>query len=1092
MCHGFFQIPLESLKQVLQLPFLLSFRSQKTAPLNPLLDILYRPSGDFGGFTKMVTPSDLAQIWQWNEMVPAYVDKCVHVIIQERIDAQPNAPAVCAWDGALTYAELGQFATDLASRLVHLGVGPDTASVIPLCFEKSVWTAVAMLGVLKAGAGFVLIDPHQPEYRLRMIVEQVGANFIVSSLAKSELSSRLAPKSIVLSSQLFESPYSPTGPSLLIPDPSSVVYIAFTSGSTGEPKGACISHRNLASALHHQHQRMGFTTTTRFYDFSSYSFDASIGIFFTTLVAGGCICVPSEDDRRNNLIQSIISLDANTVDLTPSVAAILSPDLVPSLQTLILGGEALQVRDVNRWWDSARVMSFYGPCECTPTSTINCDAKTPEDTIHLGKGAGLVTWLVDPENHHSLVPLGAVGELLLEGPLVGLGYVRDPERTAISFIENPVWLLAGAAGQRGRHGRLYKTGDLVRYRDDGSLVFVGRKDTQIKIRGQRIELGEIENVLRGHAGVNDAVAVLHKDQDNDSEWITAFVTIHDHGAAFQRSFSVEQWERRLTGKWRSIDSGHYILPTRDPTKRELMHDVNDVDMKRIGRWLTGTINPMANNAEANYIPERWVDSEFVLFSRATPTSSNITNLTLHAGAVEFISKIIDSTAALRKTTTILKTDPADLGPQYLTLSSGLLVLNSIIHFFPSQAYLLNVVREALKLEGVKTILFGHVHSNALYRESLAEGAVRLSRETISHHDFRSITEVKLDERELLVNPMFFTSLLDRLPGEIAHIEIIPNETDAGCRLGPFRYTAVIHVSSQDTQLQIRQLNQVEWVDFKEKGLDSQALLSLLQMRSASAFIPVTNIPYSRLVHGQRFLELLQDGGEEATNPGIWTSHTRITQHKQSLSVHDLVDLARHMGRRVEVSWALQSSQRGALTAVFYHDPPTDDKTRVLFRFPPATDRNTSIGMLCSQPRQQDMNEKVEIELLELLRTRLSSYMIPRVIKALDRMPLNNNCKIDRRALAKNVQRRVRQSTPIFEDNMLSESESQVRQIWGNALHIEPITIGRNDRFFDIGGDSITAMKVVLEARSHGLAITVRDVCLLEVHEMAERISSLSL
>ncbi|RYP75279.1 hypothetical protein DL771_002499 [Monosporascus sp. 5C6A] len=1035
----------------------------------------------------MASPSDLAQIWQWNELVPASVHQCVHVIIQKRIDAQPDAPAICAWDGALTYAELGRLASDLARRLIDRGVGPDTASIVPLCFEKSMWTAVAMLGVLKAGAGFVLIDPHQPEHRLRTIVEQVGADLIVSSPAQGQLSSRLAPNSIVLSWQLFESPYNPSGPSLLIPDPSSVVYVAFTSGSTGVPKGALISHGNIASALHHQHGRMGFTAKTRFYDFSSYSFDASIGIFFTTLEAGGCICVPSEDDRRDNLVQSIGSLDANTVDLTPSVVALLSPELVPSVEILILGGEALQVRDVRRWWDSVRVMSFYGPCECTPTSTINYDAKIPEDAVHLGKGVGLVTWLVDPEDHHSLVPLGAVGELLLEGPLVGLGYLDDPERTAASFIEDPVWLLAGAAGRRGRRGRLYKTGDLVRYRDDGSLTFVGRKDTQIKIRGQRIELSEIEHVLCEHAGVDDAVAVVHRDQDNDSAWTTAFVTVHEHGAAFQGSSSLEQWERRLRGESTSTNGGHGVLPRRDFTKWEFMYDAGDIDMKQIGEYLTGIVNPMAKNAEASRLPER-LRSEFALFSLPTAACPSTANLTPHAGAVEFISKIIHATPAVEKTITGLKTAPADLGPQCLAISSGLVVLNSIIHLFPSQAYLFNVVREALKLEGVKTILFGHVHSDALYRESLAEGAVRLFGESISRDDLRSITEVKLDESELLVNPLFFTGLADRLPGEIAHVEIIPDETDTGDRLGPFRYTAVIHVSPQDRQLQIRRASQAEWVDFEKEGFDRPSLLKLVETSSASALIPVTNIPYRRLIHGQRILQLLQDGGEGTTSTSDWISHARIVEDKHSLSVNDLVDLAKQTGRRVEVNWTLQSSQRGALTAVFYHDPPTQDKTRVLFQFPPKDHQgNTSIGMLCSQPRQQDMNEKVEVELLEALRTRLPSYMIPRVIKILDRMPLNNNCKIDRRALEKDAQRKSRQSASISEGKTLSEPEERVRQIWGDALRIEPTTIGRNDRFFDIGGDSISAMKVVQEARKYGLAITVRDVFFLEVHEMAGRI-----
>ncbi|RYP79649.1 hypothetical protein DL769_002838 [Monosporascus sp. CRB-8-3] len=360
--------------------------------------------------------------------------------------------------------------------------------------------------------------------------------------------------------------------------------------------------------------------------------------------------------------------------------------------------------------------------------------------------------------------------------------------------------------------------------------------------------------------------------------------------------------------------------------------------------------------------------------------------------------------------------------------------------------------------------------------------------TGTRDDLRSITEVKPDESELLVNPLFFTGLADRLPDEIAHVEIIPDETDTGDRLGPFRYAAIIHVSSQDTQLQIRQASQAEWVDFEKEGFDRPSLLKLVETSSASALIPVTNIPYRRLIHGQRILQLLQDGGEETTSTSGWISHARIVEDKHSLSVNDLVDLAKQTGRRVEVNWTLQSSQRGALTAVFYHDPPTQDKTRVLFQFPPKDHQgNTSIGMLCSQPRQQDMNEKVEVELLEMLRTRLSSYMIPRVIKILDRTPLNNNCKIDRRALEKDTQRKSRQSASISEGKTLSEPEERVRQVWGDALRIEPTTIGRNDRFFDIGGDSISAMKVVQEARKYGLAITVRDLCFLEVHEMAGRI-----
>ena len=145
--------------------------------------------------------ADLGRLWKWNSTVPAPVERCVHELIEERALAQPNAPAVCAWDGELTYGELDKLATRLAGRLVDLGVGPDV--LVPLCFEKSMWTTVAILGVLKAGGGFVLLDPSLPEQRLQAIVRQVKGSLLLSSVANQTLSSRLAQKVVTVSSGFF-------------------------------------------------------------------------------------------------------------------------------------------------------------------------------------------------------------------------------------------------------------------------------------------------------------------------------------------------------------------------------------------------------------------------------------------------------------------------------------------------------------------------------------------------------------------------------------------------------------------------------------------------------------------------------------------------------------------------------------------------------------------------------------------------------------------------------------------------------------------------------------------------------------------------
>lgn len=474
-----------------------------------------------------VTQTDLENIWAWNKLCPEPIERCVHEIFEEKAQDQPDALAICAWDGDLMYGELDQLATNLANRLTKLGVRPGL--LVPLCFEKSMWTTVAMLGVLKAGGGFVMLDPSLPERHLHLITQQVKADLILSSVSTQALSSRLVRNVVPINRRFFINLNVQENWRLPPGCPFSVMCLNFTSGSTGTPKGIMLTHCNLASALYHQAQSLEFTKESRVYDFSSYSFDASLSQTFTALAAGACLCVPREQDRINNLAQSITSLRANVVALTPSVAQLLGPRDTPTVQSVIFIGELLHLRDITRWWGQVRVLNIYGPSECTPYSVINSHASCPQEATRIGIGAGQVTWVVSPENHDHLLPLGEIGELLLEGPLVGEGYLNDPDKTAMSFIHDPVWLRRGTEKQPGRHGkRLYKTGDLVHYNEDGSLTFVGRKDTQIKIHGQRVELGGIEHCLQEHMteAKQVVVDVIIPKGENSGPVLAAFIHIY--------------------------------------------------------------------------------------------------------------------------------------------------------------------------------------------------------------------------------------------------------------------------------------------------------------------------------------------------------------------------------------------------------------------------------------------------------------------------------------------------------------------------------------------------------------------------------------
>lgn len=423
----------------------------------------------------------------------------MHDIISERANETPNKTAIQSWDGSLSYLQVDRYSTLLASLLRQRGVKAD--DFLPICFEKSRWTVVAVLAVMKAGGTMVMMDPALPIARLQNMAEQVHARTMIVSRSQYDFSTNILPHGnhIVLEEDTF-APFRglQSLPTLPAVSPSSLMYIIFTSGSTGTPKGVQISHRSYSSSAFPRAKAVGYNEGSRVLDFASYAFDVSIDSMILTLANGGCLCIPSDEERLNDINAAMRRMGVNYAGLTPSVARILDLEVIASLEGLGLGGEAASTSDVAFWGQYTRIIIGYGPCECTIGCTVNSNAAKNSDFITIGPGNGAAIWVVDPDDHEVLLPVGAVGELLVEGPIVGQGYLNDPEKTAVAFIQDPSWLVAGHAQYRGRHGRLYKTGDLGKYAPDGSgeIIFVGRKDTQVKLRGQRVELGEIESQLK--------------------------------------------------------------------------------------------------------------------------------------------------------------------------------------------------------------------------------------------------------------------------------------------------------------------------------------------------------------------------------------------------------------------------------------------------------------------------------------------------------------------------------------------------------------------------------------------------------------------
>jgi amino acid adenylation domain-containing protein len=399
---------------------------------------------------------------------------------------------------------------------------------VPLYFEKSMWIIVAILAVLKAGGAFAPLDPKHPRSRYEEILKQTNAKVVLASEKYcSQWAGSVCTVITVSEPSINQIPATTDQMDAAI-YPNNTAYAIFTSGSTGVPKGVLLEHNAVSTSCLGHGQVFGLTPFTRFLQFASYTFDVCITEIITTILYGGCVCVPSENDRRNDLSRVINAMVVNCADITPTVARLLTPECVPTLTTLALGGEHVNREDCKRWKDCSKILNVYGPAECCVTC-VACTTPQELKSGSIGRSIASVSWVVDPENHDKLAPIGSIGELLVEGPILARGYLDDPAKTAAAFINDPIWLVQGGIGHPGRRGRLYKTGDLVRYDPDGNLVYVGRKDTQVKIRGQRVELREVEHYVRECMpdAQQTAVKMVQPSGEKRSLMLAAFLQLSD-------------------------------------------------------------------------------------------------------------------------------------------------------------------------------------------------------------------------------------------------------------------------------------------------------------------------------------------------------------------------------------------------------------------------------------------------------------------------------------------------------------------------------------------------------------------------------------
>uniref|UniRef100_UPI0014701D2F non-ribosomal peptide synthetase n=1 Tax=Peterkaempfera griseoplana TaxID=66896 RepID=UPI0014701D2F len=474
---------------------------------------------------------------EWNDTTAEVPSASVPELFEAQAVRTPDAVAVVSGDVRLTYAELDARADRLARHLAGLGVGPE--SVVAVCLERGGDLMAALLGVLKAGAAYLPVEPEYPAERIAFMLEDVAPAAVLASASTAGSLPSSAPVLVLDSAETLAAlealDGAPLGDGERTPAlPGHPAYVIYTSGSTGRPKGVTVTHKGFANTVAAL-ARFGAGPGSRVAQFASASFDNFALEWSLALTTGAALVVVPAARRLGSELSSFLAEESVThASLPPAVLAGMDAESVGAQLVLEVGGEACPPEVVERWAAGRLMFNTYGPTETT-VDAVSWTCRPGADHVPIGRPIGNTRAFVLDE-FLSPVPAGVAGELYLAGDGLARGYVRRAGLTAERFVACPF-----EAGTR-----MYRTGDLARWNDERELVFAGRADEQVKIRGFRIEPGEIEAVVAEHPGVAQAAVVARGDAPGDRQLVAYVVPVdgrHEAAGALPEAVRARVAER---------------------------------------------------------------------------------------------------------------------------------------------------------------------------------------------------------------------------------------------------------------------------------------------------------------------------------------------------------------------------------------------------------------------------------------------------------------------------------------------------------------------------------------------------------------------
>ena len=1000
-------------------------------------------------------------VFQWNATATAFPQRLLDELVADTAARVPDDLAVVAPDGQLSYRELEARAGRLAGHLQRIGV--TRGDLVAVCLDRSIHMVVALLATLKAGAAYVPLDSSYPSQRLAFMLRDSGAAVLLAGRA-AEVTFQPDDCTVVALADDWDSidasavQLSPVDGRAI----EDIAYVIYTSGSTGQPKGVAIPHRAIGNHMHWMQALFPLEASDRVIQRTPFSFDASVWEFYAPLLAGARLVLADPAGHKDPayLVRAIREHGITVLQLVPSLLEMLleQPDFdeTLTLRRVFCGGEALAPSLVERFHarSNAELCNLYGPTEAAIDSVYWVSPRAQVlATVPIGRPiANAEIYILD--HHGRPVPVGVPGELHIGGAGLARGYLHRPDLTAARFIAHPFRSDAGA--------RLYKSGDLARYRADGQIEFLGRLDHQVKLRGYRIELGEIETALAQHPAVREAVVVCREDQPGDRR-LVAYIVRSGGAAAAESQPEVSDAQ---------IDQWRLVF---DETHRQ--HDVVDPAFNIVG-WnssYTGLPISAAEMREA-------VDGTVARLLARRPRrvlevgcGTGLLLLRLARGCDEYVGTDFSQVtlggldAAVREaglTNVRLLQQRADEVTALGTDTFDLIVLNSVVQYFPGAEYLARVIGQLLPhVAPGGAIFIGDVRSLPLLDAFHASVELSLATPDLPATTLRQRVQRRASqEQELVLAPEFFDALAAELTG-IDHVDIAIKRGTHHNELTRFRYDVTLHAGHHGPRP--ADFSLAEW---PSGGLTADQVRTHLAASPQGA-IGFANVLNARVAEAVQAANVLAAAGGATTVGEIQAQVA--SEMPAAVDPEFFHDIAASLHGAAVVRWAA-SGRTDAFDVVLTREaavPP---------QFPAQPAPRGGYAAWANDPLQGAFVRDLVPDLRRHLQLRLPEYMVPAAFMLVERLPLGPNGKIDRAQLPAPDPVRARQGTYIAPR---SHIEERLARLWSEVLGVPHI--GVQDNFFtELGGHSLLGTQLMSRVRA-AFAIDLPLFRLFEAPTIAE-------